>query len=108
MTAELDPPLSSYFDATNAHDANGVAALFGETAHVHDEGQDHRGRTAIRDWAQSTYDKYDVRVMPSDVRIEGEAMVVLAAVRGSFIGSPIDLQFRFVTDGDRIEDLTIG
>lgn len=108
MTVELKPPLSSYFDATNAHDASGVAALFGETARVHDEGQDHRGRSAIRDWAQSTYDKYDVQIAPSDARSDGDAMVVSASVAGSFAGSPIDLRFRFVTDGDRIEDLAIG
>ena len=108
MTADLNPPLSIYFDATNAHEATAVAALFGETARVHDEGQDHRGRTAIRDWAQSTYDKYDIRVMPRDVCSDGEAIVVLATVAGSFLGSPIDLEFRFVTDGDRIENLTIG
>ena len=108
MTAELKPPLSSYFDATNAHDASGVAALFGETARVHDEGLDHQGRTAIRDWAQSTYDKYDLRIVPGDANSDGEATVVSASVAGSFAGSPIDLQFRFVTDDDRIEELTIG
>ena len=108
MTIDLRPPLSSYFDATNAHDASEVAALFGETARVHDEGQEHQGRMAIRDWAQSTYDRYGVRVMPSDVRSDGNAMLVAATVAGTFPGSPITLQFRFVTDGDRIEDLTIG
>jgi len=29
-------------------------------------------------------------------------------VAGTFPGSPIELQFRFVTDGDRIEQLRIG
>jgi len=108
MTAELTPPLSSYFDATNSHDASAVAGLFGETAVVHDEGQDHCGQAAIRDWAQSTYEKYDVRLTPHDVQSDGEAMVVFTTVAGSFLGSPINLKFRFVTDGDRIEALTIG
>jgi ketosteroid isomerase-like protein len=107
MTGELEPPLSSYFESTNAHDASAVADLFGETALVHDEGQDHLGRAAIRDWAQSTYDKYDVRLIPHDVHSDGEAMIVSSTVAGRFVGSPIDLKFRFVTDGDRIERLTI-
>ena len=108
MTVELTPPLSSYFEATNAHDAGAVAGLFTETARVHDEGQDHRGQKAIRAWAQSTYQKYDVRLAPRSFHSDGEAMVVSTMVAGSFVGSPIDLSFRFVTDGDRIEELVIG
>ena len=108
MTAELTPPLSSYFEATNAHDSGAVAGLFKETALVHDEGQDHPGRSAIRDWAESTYEKYDVRLVPRSFHSDGEAMIVTAMVAGSFVGSPIDLNFRFVTDGDRIEELVIG
>jgi hypothetical protein len=34
-------------------------------------------------------------------------MIVSSTVAGRFVGSPIDLKFRFVTDGDRIERLTI-
>ena len=60
MPIELKPPLSSYFEAANAHDAATAAALFGEDALVRDENSDHRGRHAIRGWAQGTYDQYDV------------------------------------------------
>ncbi len=108
MPIEMKPPLSTYFEATNAHDAAAVAALFGENALVHDENEDHRGRPAIRDWAQGTYDKYDVRLMPHDTVVEDDAVVVKSTVAGLFLGSPIELKFRFVVDGDRIEELKIG
>ena len=108
MAQDLTPPLSSYFEATNAHDAEAVASLFGETALVHDENADHRGRAAIRDWAQGTYDQYDVRLSPELAITDGEATVIRTRVAGRFIGSPIELKFRFVTDGDRIKELTIG
>jgi ketosteroid isomerase-like protein len=108
MPRDLRPPLSSYFDASNAHDADAVAALFGETALVHDESADHRGRAAIRDWARGTYDKYDVRLSPREAVADGAAMVVTTGVSGTFPGSPIELQFRFVVDGDRIDELRIG
>ena len=107
MIAELTPPLSSYFEATNAHDARAVVGLFGETAVVHDEGQDHCGHTAIADWAQSTYDRYDVRLFPREVHSDGEAIIVPTTVAGRFLGSPVRLKFRFVTNGNRIEELTI-
>jgi ketosteroid isomerase-like protein len=108
MPIELKPPLSTYFEASNAHDAEAAAALFGETALVHDENADHRGRSEIRAWAQATYDQYHVRLTPGDAQREGDTVVVTTGVAGTFPGSPIELQFRFVTDGDRIEELRIG
>ena len=108
MSIELEPPLSTYFTASNAQDADAAAALFGETALVHDEDRDHRGRAAIRDWAQGTYDKYSVRLTPRDAKADGEAVVVRTGVAGNFPGSPIELEFRFIVDGDRIEELRIG
>jgi ketosteroid isomerase-like protein len=108
MPIEIKPPLSTYFEAANAHDAAAVAALFGEEALVHDENADHRGRRAIRDWAQGTFDRYDVRLTPREARREGGATFVTTGVVGTFPGSPIELNFRFLVDGDRIEELRIG
>src|SRR5258705_5267393 len=108
MPIELKPPLSAYYEASNAHDADKVAALFGETALVHDEKADHRGRAAIRNWAQDTYDKYNIALIPREARRESGVTFITTGVVGTFPGSPIELQFRFVTDGDRIEELTIG
>lgn len=108
MPIELKPPLSTYYEASNAHDADKVAALFGETALVRDENADHRGRAAIRKWAQGTYDTYNVALTPREAGREAGVTFVTTAVAGTFPGSPIELQFRFVTDGDRIEELRIG
>jgi ketosteroid isomerase-like protein len=108
MPIELKPPLSTYFEAANAHDAAAVSALFGEDALVHDENEDHRGRRAIRDWAQGTYDKYGVTLTPREARREGGLVFVTTGVAGTFPGSPIELNFRFAVDGDRIEELRIG
>ena len=108
MAIDLKPPLSTYFEATNAHDAETVAALFGETALVHDENSDHFGRTAIRQWAQGTYDKYDVRLRPENASEEGQMTIVRTNVAGQFLGSPIELKFRFVTEDEKIRELRIG
>jgi hypothetical protein len=105
---ELKPPLSTYYEASNAHDADKVAALFGETALVQDENADHRGRAAIRDWAQGTYDKYNVALTPREARREAGVTFIITGVSGTFPGSPIELGFRFTLDGDRIEELRIG
>src|SRR4051812_7547079 len=102
--AELQPPLSRYFEASNAHDADAVASLFADDALVHDENADHRGRVAIREWAQGTYDKYDIRLRPEHANHDGNATVVRTQVAGSFVFSPIELQFSFVTDGEQIRE----
>ena len=108
MPIELKPPLSTYYEASNAHDADKVAALFGETALVHDENADHRGRAAIRDWAQAAYDRYKVVLTPREARREAGVTFITTGVVGTFPGSPIELGFRFTLDGDRIEELRIG
>ena len=108
MPIALKPPLSTYFEASNAQDAEAAAALFDETALVHDEHDDHRGRAAIREWAQGTYDKYRVRLTPRETLTDGERLVVITDVAGDFPGSPIELEFRFLLDGDQIEELRIG
>ena len=108
MLSSLQPPLSRYFEATNAHDAEAVAALFADDAVVHDEKADYRGAAAIKAWAQRTYDDYDLRVSPEVLTEDGRETVVRTRVAGRFVSSPIDLRLRFLTDGDRIKKLTIG
>jgi len=108
MPLDLNAPILTYFEATNAHQADAVAALFTSDGLIHDEGGDHRGREAIRDWAEGTYRKYGVAVTPLGAQSDGDATVVTAEVSGTFPGSPIQLPFRFVTDGGAISDLRIG
>ena len=108
MSLELKPRLSRYFEATNAHRAQEVAALFSAEGLVHDQGLDHRGNEAIRDWADDTFRKFALRVIPSDVRQEDGVTLVRTQVAGAFIGSPINLLYRFKTSEDAIEELVIG
>jgi uncharacterized protein (TIGR02246 family) len=108
MPINLKPPISTYFTAKNAHDADGVAALFTDDGRVHDERHDHRGREAIRDWAEQTFRQYAMTQTPLAVREEDGATLVTAEVAGTFPGSPIELSFRFVVEGERISELAIG
>ena len=108
MPLDLEAPILAYFDLSNAHQAEGVAALFADDALVHDENADHRGRDAIRNWAASTYQRYGQALTPLDARDDGDATLVTAEVTGSFPGSPIQLQFRFVSRNGKISELRIG
>ena len=108
MPSELPPLIAEYFAASNAHDPDAVAALFAEDARVHDERQDHRGREAIRGWAEETFREYRMVQTPRQAREEDGDTVVRTGVSGTFPGSPIELDFRFVVDGERIRELKIG
>jgi biotin carboxyl carrier protein len=108
MPTDLQPPISTYFEARNAHDAARTAALFTADGRVHDERHDHRGHEAIQAWAEQTSSQYRMTQTPTDARQADGATVVTAEVAGTFPGSPIALDFRFVTEGDRIRELKIG
>ena len=108
MQPDLRAPVSTYFEARNAHDAPATAALFKEGGRVHDERHDHRGRDAILAWAEATSSKYQMTQTPLAAREEGGATVVTAEVAGTFPGSPIELEFRFVVEGQQIAELKIG
>ncbi|MCL6697575.1 nuclear transport factor 2 family protein [Sphingomonas sp. NSE70-1] len=108
MPPELQPPVSTYFEASNAHDAEAVASLFTPDGWVHDERQDHRGTEAIRGWAEETFRQYAMVQTPGQARAEGSNTVVTAEVSGTFPGSPIELDFRFMVEGERIRELKIG
>ncbi len=108
MTNKLPQPLAEYFAATNAHDVTAMSAAFIEDAVVQDEGRQHRGLAAVRDWMRSTIDKYDYRIEPLESLRTDEKTVVLVSIRGKFPGSPITLHYQFTLDGGKIARLEIG
>lgn len=108
MPTDLPPPLRAYFDASNAHDAEGLSSLFSPAARVRDEGQEMIGHAAIRGWAEETFRKYDLAAQPGSVERAGGAIVVTTEVSGTFAGSPIRLGFRFEIADGTIDVLEIG
>ena len=108
MLPDLAPPLTAYFEASNAHDVAALLAAFADDASVRDEGQEMVGLAAIRGWAQDTFRKYRARLTPNHVARQGDTLIVTVAVAGSFPGSPIDLAFRFRLRDARIAALEIG
>jgi ketosteroid isomerase-like protein len=108
MSLDLPAPINAYYAAKNAHDIDAMLAPFADEAHVRDEGEDHRGHAAIRDWMEHTTRKYRVTATPEEVSKEGDKHIVRALVAGDFPGSPAHLTYRFTLAGDRITRLEIG
>ncbi len=108
MTVKLPEPVAGYFTGANARDADGVAASFTEDGVVHDEGGVHRGRAAIRGWAEDAGRKYRFHAEVLRAAEFGDQTVVMAHVSGEFPGSPIDLTYRFRLADGLIAELAIG
>jgi SnoaL-like domain len=102
----LPPPIAAYF-AADVVDANGVSQCFTENAIVVDERREHQGRHAIARWKAEATAKYHYTSEPLTVDISGSEVTVLARVTGDFPGSPVELQYCFALEGEKIARLEI-
>jgi len=107
MSTKLPKTVAAYVEAYNARNPEAAAACFSEDALVHDEGKDHRGRKAIREWIGETLEKYQPLLSPGKVEGSDRNPVVAVTVSGSFHGSPVTLRFQFTMEDDRIAELNI-
>jgi len=68
--------------------------LFADTARVHDEKQDYVGRSAIRDWIDSTTRKYRFTERDRD-RSPGRCNDRDGLGGGKLSGQSVELRYRF-------------
>jgi hypothetical protein len=108
MATKLHSTLERYFAATNRHDVAGMIADFADDAAVKDEGREHRGIPAIREWMTETIRKYEFSAEPTNVARANDGTAVSVTVSGSFPGSPIALSYWFKLEGQKIARLEIG
>lgn len=108
MTILLPPKIEAYFNASNAERADDLAATFAADGEVRDEGETHRGRSAIAAWALGNQKRYRMQSEPLTVTDARQAQVVTAMVTGDFPGSPLELTFSFSLGDDGIRALEIG
>lgn len=104
MSMILPEPIAAYFAADQGDD---VARCFTENAIVIDEGESHKGRDAIRRWKAKTTTTFSYTTDPFAISAQGSQTVVTAHVVGNFPGSPVDLRYAFVIEGNQIARLEI-
>ena len=88
--------------------AEAVAQCFTDGAVVIDERQEYRGRTAIARWKAEASAKFRYSVERLGVHVSGDQTTVTGRVTGDFPGSPVELQYHFTLEGDRIARLEIA
>jgi SnoaL-like protein len=106
MPLDLSTAIAAYFAADKVG-GGAVARCFAEQAVVRDEGHIYNGRAAIRQWKANTSAKYNYTSEPVAVDHQDGKTVVTSHVAGDFPGSPVDLRYFFVLEGDKIASLEI-
>jgi len=104
---EVPASLANYIEAANAGATSAALASFSESSVVQDEGAEHRGHAAIRDWIEETVGKYHFHITPLAVRQSGDHVVLRCRVSGSFPGSPVELDFDAMISSEKISRLAI-
>ena len=107
MTLNVPKPVADYLAAEQAKDAERVLLCFTAKGLVHDEGQDYRGRDAIRQWKQAADEKYRYTMQPLSAQTHGNEVTVRARLTGDFPGSPVELIYFFKVSNDNIASLEI-
>lgn len=107
MSITLPKPIADYF-AADQKDSEAVSHCFAENASVIDEHRTYIGRDAIARWKEESSSKYSYTVEPLAIATEGDRTMVTSRVSGNFPGSPVDLRYAFVVDGEAIVSLEIA
>jgi ketosteroid isomerase-like protein len=104
---KLPQIITEYVEAANAREPQRAAACFHEDATVQDEGSTPHGREQIAAWIADTGEKYGSTIEPIHLQQTDGRYILRANVRGSFPGSPIELNFTFMLRAGSIESLEI-
>jgi len=108
VISNLPAPIAIYIIAENGGDTKALDQCFAENAVVRDEDKTIEGLAAIKQWKAETKKKYQHTIEPlSSIEKEGKT-IVTNRLAGNFPGSPIELEFVFELDGEKIISLQIN
>jgi hypothetical protein len=107
MIDNLPKPIALYIAAENSGDTEALAECFAEGVMVRDENQTIEGLAAIKKWKAETKKKYQHTIEPLSSIQSDDKTIVTNRLSGNFPGSPIELEFVFTLDRDKIVSLEI-
>ncbi|MCE9685639.1 hypothetical protein LZP73_05335 [Shewanella sp. AS16] len=105
LTLERFKAIKTYFYENDSTDAYKEA--FNEDVVVIDDMKQYTGINEILAWRREAYRRYSHTTTPIQVDISGDKITVIALVVGNFSGSPINLQFEFYIQNEKIIKLEI-
>ena len=106
MTITLPTPISNYFNADLAN-SDAVAKCFTDNAYVKDENHTYQGQAAIKQWKTDSSKKYKYISEPFSIEDKAGKTIVTSKLTGNFPGSPVNLNYIFCLEDDKIASLEI-
>ena len=107
MPADLPIPIAIYIGAANRGETEVLAQCFAEIALVRDEGKTIEGLAAIKKWMVETKQEYQHTIEPLASTQKDGKTIVINRLTGNFPGSPIELEFVFTLEHDKVAVLEI-
>lgn len=107
MSIKLPPRMEAFMQAKASGDSQTFAACFADEAVVYSEGQEFRGRDAIRQWFEDSA-KYKNQYLVMGFSAKRQEAILSAQVSGDFAGSPVLLDYFFTTQSGLITSLRIA
>ena len=102
----LPEPIAAYFSA-DRQNPDALARCFTAQATVKDEGRTHTGLDAIHAWKSAASARFAYTTEPFALEQDSGHHIVSGRVTGNFPGSPVDLRYVFLLEGDKIVSLEI-
>ncbi|MCA2207243.1 nuclear transport factor 2 family protein [Nocardia rosealba] len=96
--------ITSFVEATNNHEAEALADLFGPESVVVDDNTEYRGATRIAQWIQDH--QIAPKITLTVVDYDPSSQALTADANGDFPGGPLPFVFHF-TLADVIERLEV-
>lgn len=106
MTINLPKPIGDYFTADRA-DSEAVANCFIDNAIVKDESHTYQGIAEIKQWKIDSSKKFSYTTEPFCLEEKAGKTIVSSTLTGNFPGSPVNLNYIFSLEGDKIAKLEI-
>jgi SnoaL-like domain len=107
MIDDLPKPIAVYIAAENNGDMSLLDQCFAEDAVVRDEDETIKGLAAIKEWKTETKKKYQHAIEPLASTQKDDKTILTNRLTGNFPGSPIELEFVFTLDREKIVALEI-
>jgi hypothetical protein len=105
----LPSPIACFIDATNKSDLEGMVAAFADDALINDQFREYKGKSAIREWAETIILNERLTITVVDFEESHSNCVVIANIDGNFdkrgLPEPLVLSFYFTLDEHLIVQL---
>ena len=99
--------IMTYFKAVSDHDFDMIETCFTRDATVHDEKRDYKGVKEIRAWLEEAAKKYGYRSLPLSAKEKDGELIVKTRLIGNFPGSPVEVEYIFTLQDEKISSLIV-